>query len=238
MPKGEKIDLANESASAVSGVTPSTGRRRPRRWLSWTLTILLLILGSVGLLLRFGGSLLVISDPLPEHCQVAVALAGSPREEAARQAGALRLLQAGRVDYAVLSVPDMTCWGVPLPELGRRYVQNLQPPDLAQRVVLCVVDADVDSTAEEAAALRPCLERRGWRSVVVVTSDYHTRRARMIWRATLAHADPPFRLALRGVPDGEFEPRGWWRRRLWAKTWLLEFTKLVWTSIVGTQTWK
>ncbi len=226
--------MRNETASPVSRLTPST----TRRWLSWTLTILLLIAGSVGLLLRFGGSWLVISDPLPEHCQVAVALAGSPREDAARHAGALRLLQAGRADYVLLSVPDMPYWGVSMPELGRRYVQTLQPPDLAQRVILCVVDADVDSTAEEAAVLRPCLEKRGWRSVVVVTSDYHTRRARQIWKATLAHADPPFRLAVRGVPDGEFEVRGWWRKRLWAKTWLLESTKLVWTSIVGTGIWK
>jgi uncharacterized SAM-binding protein YcdF (DUF218 family) len=123
-------------------------------------------------------------------------------------------------------------------ELARRYVDNLQPPDLRRRVTLCVVDGNVDSTAEEADVLRSFLEARGWRSVIVVTSDYHTRRARMIWRAALAHAQPPFRLAVLGAPSKEFEPRGWWRNRLWAKTWLLEFTKLAWTSVIGTAFWK
>jgi len=227
----EKLQLANEKALA-----PFTTRRR--RWLSWALTLLVLIAGSVGLLIRFGGDLLVVSDPLPEHCQVAVALSGSARGEAARRAGALRLLQAGHADYVMMGVADATYWGTSTLELARRYVQNVRPPDLAPRIVLCVIDTKVDSTAEEAAAFLPCLERHGWRSVVVVTSEYHTRRARMIWRATLVRANPPFQLTVRGVPDGEFQSRGWWRKRLWAKTWLLEFIKLLWTSTVGTRIWK
>jgi len=223
--------LTNKTASPVSRLTPSTGRRR---WPFWILIILLLIAGGVGLLLRCGGALLVVSDPLPDHSQVAVVLSGSARGEAARRTEALRLLQAGTTDYAMLDVADVTYWGVSTVELAQRYIQNLQPPGLAPRVILCVVDPRVDSTAEEAAAFLPCLEKHGWRSVVVVTSNYHTRRARMIWKATLAHANPLFRLAVRGVPDGEFAARGWWRKRLWAKTWLLEFTKLLWTSTVDT----
>lgn len=219
-------------------MSPSPQQHRERRWLPWTLTVLLAVVGGVGLLIRFSGSLLIVSDPLPAHSQVAVVLAGSSRDDPVRRAAALSLLQARRVDNVLLSVPTMTYWDVPVAELARRYVENLQPPDLRQRVALCVVGSDVDSTAEEAAALRSFLESRGWRSVVVVTSDYHTRRARMVWRAALAHAQPPFRLSIEGAASREFEPRGWWRKRLWAKTWLLEFTKLVWTSTVGSAFWK
>jgi hypothetical protein len=33
-----------------------------------------------------------------------------------------------------------------------------------------------------------------------------------------------------GVPDPEFEPEGWWHRRLYAKTWFFEFSKLIWST--------
>jgi len=45
--------------------------------------------------------------------------------------------------------------------------------------------------------------------------------------------NPSLKIWVRGVADPEFQPNGWWRQRLWAKTWLMEFAKLVWTEAGG-----
>jgi hypothetical protein len=183
------------------------------------------------LLLRFGGEILVINDPIPQHAEVAVMLAGSDSAEEARLAESIKKLQEGRVDHVMLSVGRAYFLGEWLPDLLSRHVLNTYGPDVARNVVLCEVSNKVDSTAEEAVALRQCLITHGWRSVIVITSDYHSRRARFIWRATFYRTGPPFAISIQGTPDGDFEPRGWWRKRRYAKTWLLELTKLAWTCL-------
>jgi len=87
----------------------------------------------------------------------------------------------------------------------------------------------VDSTEEEARVLLECINERNWHTVAVVTSDYHTRRAGMIWRKVLKRQQSSVDLRLHAVPDPEFHASGWWRERRSAKTWLFELTKLLWT---------
>ncbi len=202
--------------------------RRPP-WYVWVSASLACSLGFAALLLHFGGYLLVTSDPLPKHAQVAVVLAGSVTAEETRRAEALRMLKQGLTDHVMLGVGKISYWGQWLPDMVRRYIAKEYGGAIAKRVVLC--EMNVQSTTEEAFALRQCLEERGWRSIIIVTSNYHTRRARLIWAAVLAKADQPFAYAVHGVADGEFEPRGWWRKRRYAKTWLLEAAKLIWSYI-------
>jgi uncharacterized SAM-binding protein YcdF (DUF218 family) len=188
------------------------------------------------LVLRYAGDLLVASDPLPAHAQVAVALNGSITGYVARRAEAVRLLQTGVVDHVMMSLPPSSYWGENIPNVAQHYFSERYGPKIAQKVVYCVNSAN--STIEEAAALRQCLEQEDWRKIIVVTSDYHTRRARMIWRSALAKADPPFELCMHGVLDADFHPRGWWCRRRYVKTWLFETSKLLLESIFGAGPWK
>ncbi len=200
---------------------------------SWIVVVIACV---VILLLRFGGDILVHTDPLPHHADVAVVLNGSAPGVRARTQGAVRLLEQGVVDYVMASVPPTTYWGESVPEVAHHYFAEHFGPQVADRVVFCV--ANTHSTIQEAGALRECLESRGWRNVIVVTSNYHTRRAGRIWRAALAHASPPFKIDMDGVADGSFQPRGWWRQREYVKTWLLEISKLIWESIFGLGPWK
>jgi uncharacterized SAM-binding protein YcdF (DUF218 family) len=197
----------------------------------WAVGSLSVVFVGVACLLRLGGYLLVASDALPAHAQVAVALAGSQVGARARNAGAVSLVQHGLVDYVLLSVPAEGYWGGSVPDAARRYFENRYGNDVSKHVTFCNADDDVDSTEQEAEVLHRCLDERGWRSIIVVTSNFHTRRARLLWRRELAEAKPPFQLAVWGVADGTFEPRSWWRKRIYAKTWLLEFTKLVWAFV-------
>ena len=55
------------------------------------------------------------------------------------------------------------------------------PRALCRRENVTCFQADPFSTAGEAAAFGELARRRGWRRVVVVTSDYHLTRARLLF---------------------------------------------------------
>src|ERR1700684_3690742 len=133
-------------------------------------------------LLHWGQDLLIAEDPAPQHVDAAIVLQGSIVAQKARIAGAMNLLQRGVVDRVLLSVPKESYWGQSIPPVARAYIERTYGSDLAARVDFCETSGAVDSTAQEAQALRPCIAERRWRSVAIVTSNYHTRRAGMIWR--------------------------------------------------------
>jgi uncharacterized SAM-binding protein YcdF (DUF218 family) len=70
---------------------------------------------------------------------------------------------------------------------------------------------DAGNTREEAIALAQLAARKKWRSVIVVTSNYHTRRARYICRRVFPST---IRVRIASASDGEFDPQQWWLHRV------------------------
>ena len=183
-------------------------------------------------LLRWGGDLLIASDSMPWHADVAIVLQGSIAAEKARIAGAIDLLQRGVADRDLLSVPKESYWGQSIPPVARSYIQGKYGSDIADRVDFCETGPEVNSTVQEAQAVSSCIQQHRWQSIVIVTSNYHTRRAGMLWRSMTSH-DPNLHIWLEGVTDPEFR-QPWWRHRQSAKIWVMEAAKLVWTVLGGT----
>jgi uncharacterized SAM-binding protein YcdF (DUF218 family) len=103
---------------------------------------------------------------------------------------------------------------------GRRLrpyagIAELMEHDLTERGVpkdkIVRVAHDADNTKDEAQALGQLAAQRKWRSVIVVTSNYHTRRARYVFTHMF-----PAGVAVRvtGARDGDFDPERWWLKRL------------------------
>jgi uncharacterized SAM-binding protein YcdF (DUF218 family) len=106
---------------------------------------------------------------------------------------------------------------------GRRLrpyagVAELIEHDLVERGVpkekVLRVTHDPANTREEAKALAQIAKQRKWHSVIVVTSNFHTRRARYIFRHVF-----PEDVAIRvtGARDGDFDPERWWEKRISVK---------------------
>lgn len=94
---------------------------------------------------------------------------------------------------------------------------------------------DASSTREEALALEDLAEQRKWKAVVVVTSNYHTRRARYIFQGVF-----PARIAVTvsSARDGDFDPEQWWDKRLSIKLFgreLLGMVDALWEMRDGTK---
>jgi vancomycin permeability regulator SanA len=66
------------------------------------------------------------------------------------------------------------------------------------------------NTREEAAEAARLIKARGWKRIMVVTSNYHTRRARFIFERTLP---PGVTLRVSAARDSEFDPSRWWETR-------------------------
>jgi uncharacterized SAM-binding protein YcdF (DUF218 family) len=83
-----------------------------------------------------------------------------------------------------------------------------------------------DSTAQEASDIRACLAQLhpAPQSVLLVTSDYHTRRALSILRSRLPH----YHWSAAAVRDASKFGEPWWHNREWAKTYVYEWEKLIW----------
>jgi uncharacterized SAM-binding protein YcdF (DUF218 family) len=181
--------------------------------------------------MRWGDDLLIADQPPPRHVDAAIVLQGSIAAEKARIAGAITLLQQGVADRALLSVPKESYWGQSIPPVARAFLERTYGSDLAARVDFCETGAEVNSTLQEARAMSPCIREHHWQSIVIVTSNYHTRRARMIWRK-ITGPNPDVHMGIEGVPDPEFQ-LPWWRHRQSAKIWLMESLKLVWAAFGG-----
>lgn len=211
---------------------PDTGKRPGKTCLRRFLYAIAVVGALVVFLLGWGGKLLVVSDPLPAHVDAVVVLQGSVAAEKARIAGAVSLAQRNLADRVVLSLPAESYWGQSLPPVARAYMERMYGTEMAARVDFCETGEDVNSTAQEARALTNCIQQHKWKSIMVMTSSYHTRRARMLWRKTIQTQPGEIQVWVEGVADPEFQPE-WWRRRTYAKTWFMECLKLVWAVVRG-----
>lgn len=182
-------------------------------------------------LLHWGYALLVFDDALPAHVDAAIVLQGSIAAEKVRVAGAVGLLQSGVANRILLSVPRESYWGQSIPPAARAYIERNFGSDIAARVDFCETGGEVNSTIEEMQAITPCVQQHHWTSIAIVTSDYHTRRARMIWRKALT-LDPNLHFSIHGVFDPEFQ-QPWWRHRQSAKIFVMETVKLIWAVLGG-----
>ena len=85
------------------------------------------------------------------------------------------------------------------------------------------------STTEEAAAVCPELKRLHASNVLLVTSDYHSRRANLVFRLYC----PGVRFRSVASDDGEFQVENWWKTERFRVIFFSE-----WEKILGTVFWQ
>jgi uncharacterized SAM-binding protein YcdF (DUF218 family) len=81
------------------------------------------------------------------------------------------------------------------------------------------------STAHEAHTIRTLALSRGWRRIIVVTSKFHIRRARLAVQRELAGTG--VQLIMRATRYDESDPEHWWRTRAGIRWTASEAQKLI-----------
>ena len=195
------------------------------RW-GWRLLAAVLILVALAYAVPLGlkalGVALITDDPLHPAGAILV-LAGESRE-GDRVRHAVQLFKRGLAPLLVLSGTPMG-FRTHEADVMRRHAEFLGVPSSH----ILIVKQNGDSTKEEAGVVLPILKRRGLKEVILVTSNYHTARAKRIFERAAGPYGPHFLAS--PVNDGLFEPDGWWMRRRYAKTFVYEAIKTVWSAI-------
>jgi len=195
------------------------------RW-GWRLLAAVLILVALAYAVPLGlkalGVALITDDPLHPAGAILV-LAGESRE-GDRVRHAVQLFKRGLAPLLVLSGTPMG-FRTHEADVMRRHAEFLGVPSTR----ILTVKQNGDSTKEEAGVVVPILKRRGLKEVILVTSNYHTARAKRIFERAAGPYGPHFLAS--PVNDGLFEPDGWWMRRRYAKTFVYEAIKTVWSAI-------
>jgi uncharacterized SAM-binding protein YcdF (DUF218 family) len=172
---------------------------------------------------------LVVSAPLDGRADALVVLSGGEvyRE---RTALAARLFAEGRAGRVVLTNDtEPGGWSherertMLFVERAREALERAGVP--AESIE--VVPDPVASTRDEAAAVAGYARSRGWRSILFVTSGYHSRRA--LWTVRRAFAEGGVAAGIESVAPGEETPAPsrWW---LGARGWRVvagEYVKLI-----------
>ena len=163
--------------------------------------------------LPFAGRYLSVNEPL-ERADAIFVLAGA-RVERWLEAVDLHhenwapriVLSSGREEPAE---DQLRSRGVRLPAeidvFRDAMIQLRVPPD-----AVMALPEPVDNTAQEASAIRALIERERWKTLIVVTSVYHTRRTQMAFRREFR--DSPVKIIVRAARYDHAVPRRWWTRR-------------------------
>jgi DUF218 domain len=177
---------------------------------------------AVVLLGRTAGAYLVLDSP--ERGDAIVVLGGDRND--CRYYRALRVLNDGNSRLLFFdSNTDEVNFGRTLAAQQEEFIRR-SVGKLIDQVRVCPIQGD--STEGETKYVQRCLQDRGLNSVVLVTSDFHTRRALSIFRQRL----PQYHWSVAAARDQTRFGEKWWRQREWAKTTVLEWVKLIWWETI------
>ncbi len=156
----------------------------------------------------------LVKEDLPVKAEVAVVLAGDSWGNRVRRGAELK--RDGLVDKVLVS-GGPGVYGFTESELAVKFaVANGFPADYFE-----ALHDEVLSTQEEAHSIATELKRRHIKRALVVTSDFHTRRAGLIWR----HTAPWLDVRMIAARDRHFRQDQWWYDRESGKHVFTEWAK-------------
>lgn len=155
----------------------------------------------------------LVRDQAPRKSDIVVVLAGD--QYGNRVLKAAELVRAGWAPYVLVS-------GTPV------LLSNEAGLNIAFAVAkgyptqyFRAFERDTDSTRDETALIAAELKRQSIHSVLLVTNNYHTRRAGALMRK----AAPFLTVVTVAAPDRYFTPDGWWKTRGGQRIFLYEWLK-------------
>ena len=182
--------------------------------------LLFALVVGLGFWLRALSSFLVVPEQLPVRADAIVVLGGGGTH-GARESQAAELYKAGLAPLVV------TTGG---PVAGEREathaewsIQRLERRGVPRSAVLATFFGE--STRTDALGARRLAEERGWRQLVIVTDDWHSRRAQLVFGQVFGSS--PVAYSFSPAHGPRFDPEGWWRDETSALLVVSEYVKVV-----------
>lgn len=191
----------------MSGVHSSMAPEK-RRWPRILLIglLVLVLLWSMRIpLLRGIGQLLIVEDA-PVHVDVVYALGGSSLDRGRELAV---LLQQGVAPIGVTTGSNLSsaleAYGLEVSEASLTATAARRAGAPSKRIDMLVMGT---STWEEAAAVLDDARRRGADTIVVITTEFHTRRVARVFRKRFEGSG--ITVLVHGARASDYDPERWW----------------------------
>jgi uncharacterized SAM-binding protein YcdF (DUF218 family) len=164
-------------------------------------------------LLRLAGEFWVVDEP-PETSDVIVVLSGD-NYDAERAARAASLFKSGMAPRVVATGRALRSYATTTDLMKRDLIEHGVP-----ETAIVPFTHKADDTRDEAAVVSEFVASHGWKKILLVTSNYHTRRSQYIYEHTLPSNDQLLTVA---APDSDYDPNYWWKTRTGVKIFFHEF---------------
>ena len=173
-------------------------------------------------ILEKAGKLIYKKDEL-KPADVIVVLAG---EQVERVEYGVKLFNDGwaRKDRIIMAGGPVV-WKYSWASLMKEHAESLGVP--GETILL---EDQSKSTEEDAKFTKNILMKKGYKSIILVTSPYHSKRASMIFGRILGK---DIKIINAPAEKSWFSFDDWWKRRRDRSTVLSEFSKFTWLLIFG-----
>jgi uncharacterized SAM-binding protein YcdF (DUF218 family) len=179
------------------------------------------------------GKYLVVQHP-PEQSDLIVCLGGGDVERGLASAELFSRGLAPRVFISREPIPDgletLKRKGVAYPESIDRTTMILKGLGVPESAVIRN-DRPAESTFEEAEMVGAVIKEKKYRSLILVTSPTHSRRAWLTFRKAIP--DKEIRITVMPTPYSKFRAEDWWKTRRYVRDVIMEYQKLIYYKAKG-----
>jgi len=119
---------------------------------------------------------------------------------------------------------DQLVFGQTRADLANQFIRN-RMANLTNRIDVCPTRGDL---RESVVQVIRCIPNVGVQRILLVTSDYKTRRTLSIFNRLI----PQYHWSAAAAEDPSQFGYKWWRDREWAKQMVLEWNELLWWNCV------
>jgi uncharacterized SAM-binding protein YcdF (DUF218 family) len=168
-------------------------------------------------LMRMAGNFWVVDEgPVASD---AIVILGDDNYPADRATRAAELIKAGWAPRVIASGRYLR----PSASIAELEEHDLIDRGVPQTAIVRLAH-HAENTQEEAEVISQFIASKDWKRIIVVTSNYHTRRSRYICE----RAFPPGTvLRVIAARDSDFDPDNWWRTRLGVKIFAHELVGMI-----------
>ncbi|MEE8638737.1 MAG: YdcF family protein [Candidatus Margulisiibacteriota bacterium] len=196
--------------------------KRKLFWLSILLVVVLGVYFTLPLILEGMARFLIVRDKI-EPAQLIIVLAGDNNGERVREA--VKLYKEG-YGKKMLMTGGPLAWKLTASEWMKKHALALGVP--ARAILL---EDKSRSTLENALFILPILKKHSIKSVILVTSPTHSRRAKRVFKKCYSKED--IKVLSCPAREAEFELPGWWTRHEDTQRVMWEYVSLVYYFLKG-----
>lgn len=150
--------------------------------------------------------ILIVEDSL-KHANYTFVLSGSPYDRGSLAAQFFHQKATDTIVCTGKNIPhDFKAmgWEITESEIARNFIQLQKVP--ASNIIII---KEGTSTHEEANAILEFCEKRAIKKIIIVSTDFHTRRIQKVFKTKFAQKN--IEIIIRAAPSSSYNSQAWWK---------------------------